>query len=79
MLLFVLEKYFSKIEEVILPSPFRYESTEELFERAIDRFPEAKDYLEANKTTLTAYFDKLIKKNGEVIIDGSGLFWHCYK
>lgn len=75
----VLEKYFSKIEEVILPSPFHYDSSEELFECAIDRFPEAKDYLEANKATLMAYFDKLIKKNGKVIIDGSGLFWHCYK
>ena len=75
----ILEKYFKKITEVVLPSPFRYESAEELFERAMERFPEAKDYLEANKLKLTAYFDNIITEQGEIIIDCSGLFWHCYK
>ena len=75
----ILEKYFKKITEVVLPSPFRYESAEELFERAVERFPEAKDYLEANKLKLTAYFDNIITEQGEIIIDCSGLFWHCYK
>lgn len=75
----ILGKYFSKIEEVVLPAPFRYDSSEDLFVRVINRFPKAKDYLEANKAAFTAYFDKQIQENGEVIIDGSGLFWHCYK
>lgn len=75
----ILEKYFKKVTEVVLPSPFRYESAEELFERAAERFPEAKDYLESNKSTLITYFDNIIKEQGEIIIDCSGLFWHCYK
>lgn len=75
----VLAKYFSKISEVVLPSPFRYESSDELFQRALRRFPEAQDYLQTHKKTFTSYFDKLIDQDGEVLIDGSGLFWHCYK
>ncbi len=75
----ILSKYFDKIEAVELPSPFCYDSAAELYDLAVKRFPEAKDYLSKIQGKLKAYFQECIERDGNVIIDGSGVFWHCFK
>lgn len=75
----VLSTHFHKITEVHLASPLRYDSPEELLERAMDRFPQAHDYLQSNKNKLISYFHTLRREDGSIILDDNRLFWHCYK
>lgn len=75
----LLTKYFSNVTEVILPCPFCYNSPEELFERALDRFPQANDYLQSNKRKLISHIHTLRREDGTILLDNCGLFWHCYK
>ncbi len=75
----ILSKYFSKVTQVWLPSPFRYDSPEELFERVLERFPQAHDYLQSNKRKLISHLQTLCKDDGSIILDSNNLFWHCYK
>lgn len=74
-----LQKYFSRITEVTLPSPLRYQTSDDLFERATGRFPQSQDYLLTNRKKLTEYFDSILEEDGEIIINNGALFWHCYK
>lgn len=75
----VLKKYFREVTEVVIPSPFRYLTSDDLFDRALNRFPQAQEYLLSNKQKLITYFDILLEAEGEVIINNNGVFRHCYK
>lgn len=75
----LLGKYFSEVSEVFLPCPFTYENADELFERLTACYPECTDYLKANEAACKKQFEKLLSKDGKVVIECGGLFRHCYK
>lgn len=74
----LLAKYFSRIEKIQIPSRMKYGSADELFDQALNRFPEQKKYLTQCEGKIKTYFEKMLKDSGEVLIETSTTFWHCY-
>jgi DNA-binding transcriptional MerR regulator len=75
----MMEKYFARVESVILPNSWHYTKASELVEKM-------KDYYEGQEKTIARYEDKLlayfrekIEKNGEFTVETRSQFWHCYK
>ena len=75
----MMEKYFARVESVILPNNWHYTEASELVEKM-------KDYYEGQEKTIARYEDKLlayfrekIEKNGEFTVETRSQFWHCYK
>lgn len=75
----VLAKYFRNIENIRLDSPLRFDTPEDLLERARKLFPQADDYLQSNKNKLITYFRTLYTDDNIIILNSDRLFWHCYK
>lgn len=73
----VLEKYFTDITTVELSNKMRYDSSEELFERACRRYPEKKKFFADYENKFKKYFENKIQENGAVIIETESEFWHC--
>lgn len=75
----LLDKYFKTVETISLSNRMRYENSEEVFQRLCQHYPESKKYLVEKETKIRDYFDKIIKEQGEVIMNTDSGFWHCYK
>ena len=75
----LLAKYFSRIEKVQIPNVMRYCDADELFEQTWKRFPEQKKYLMSCEGRIKAYFEEMLGVSGEVLIETSTTFWHCYR
>lgn len=50
-----------------------------VFERAVGHNRHVEKYLTEKKDLLLKHFDDMIKKNGQVVVQSEGGFWHCYK
>ena len=74
-----LENYFPKVEVVTLNSNFRYENSEEAFERLCKSNVENKKYLLEHKQKITVLLDAMIEETGALVVEHDAAFWHCYK
>lgn len=74
-----LEKKFDTVEVVILSSNFRYESSEEGFERLCQKLSENKKYLLEHKQKIVEVLDAMLYETGEITVEHDAVFWHCYK
>jgi len=74
----VLNKYFSSVEEIVLPSPFSFESVDEILEDLLHCIPGQDAFINANRKTLSAYFEKKLEA-GDVLIPHDGGFWRLKK
>ena len=70
-------KYFGKVEEVTLPSSFRYDDAKELVDRMKECFPGQEKFFCKYQEKIKAYFAEKISKDGEVIVCMDGTFLHC--
>lgn len=75
----ILEKCFSKVEEVRLTGPLTYENEEELFERLLAKYPNGAKYLSSCRTKLTRYFEVELAQKGTIVVPIDSGFWHAYK
>ena len=70
---------FSKVEKVRLLAPISYDDSELLFKRVERRYPGASKYLASVKDKMIECFDRLIEKDGVIIVDSDTTFIHCFK
>ncbi len=75
----LLSKYFKTVEIIDLGNAMRYDDTNELFERLMNRYPDRKKYFEDNAKKICDKLDEEIETNGEVIIETDAAFYHCFK
>ena len=75
----MLNKYFSKVEEIILTNSWRYDNSEDIVEKMLENFEGNRKYILDNKKKIQDYYDAKIKKDGEIICDRASVFWNCYK
>ena len=70
---------FSRVEKIRLKAPISYDDSELLFERVLRRYPGSSKYLTSVKGRMIEFFDKMIEKDGVIIVDSDTTFMHCYK
>ncbi|MCQ2520065.1 MAG: MerR family transcriptional regulator [Lachnospiraceae bacterium] len=74
----VLDKYFSKVEEVKLPSPFSFDSIDDICKDLLTCIPNEEAFIASNRKKLNDYFAKKLE-NGDVLIPHDGGFWRVRK
>lgn len=71
--------FFTRVEKVSLPGPLSYDDSEVLFDRIMKRYKEGEKYLLSVKEKMLECFDKLIERDGEIVVDIDSTFVHCFK
>lgn len=74
----VLGKYFTSIDEVVLPSPFSFESVDEILQDLLQCIPGQDAFVNANRKQISDYFTKKLE-DGAVYIPHDGGFWRLKK
>ena len=75
----MMEKYFARVESVLLPNFWHYTDAGEIVEKMKSYYKdEAKNIANYEQKILT-YFQKKIEENGEYVLEARSQFWHCYK
>ena len=75
----MLGKYFSRVEKTQISNRWHYDKAEDIVGKMKTAFEGNEKFISDNEKKLIAYFDKKIKKDGEVVITVGSLFRHCYK
>ncbi|MCR5344209.1 MAG: MerR family transcriptional regulator [Butyrivibrio sp.] len=75
----MMEKYFARVESVILPNSWHYTKASELVEKMKDYYEGQEKTIARYEDKLLAYFQEKIEKNGEFTVETRSQFWHCYK
>ena len=75
----LLQSHFAKVEMIALDNGMKYDNSEEILERLYQRYPENRKYIEENEMQIKQYFDRILEKEKNVIIENTSEFWHCYK
>ena len=73
----MLKKHFSKVEEQKISNSWRYRSSDEIVEKMKDVFSDNRKFIQENEKEIKDYYDKKIKKDGEVVANRISLFWRC--
>ena len=73
----MLKKHFSKVEEQKISNSWRYRSSDEIVEKMKDVFSDNQKFIQENEKEIKDYYDKKIKKDGEVVANRISLFWRC--
>ncbi len=74
-----LKKYFSKMESVELTSCWHYTEAEDLYQKLIRIYPQEIKYLSYHEEEIKNYFHEKISLHGELVVETTSQFWHCYK
>ena len=75
----VLQKYFSKVENVKINNEMKYDSGDDLFECLCQKYSESKKYFMEHENKIKAYFEKVITEQGEILVPTNSDFQKCYK
>ena len=75
----VLNKYFGKVESILLSNNWHYSEADDLFEKLLNDYPKQEKILKKAEKILKQYFEDKIKCEGEIIVTIRSQFWHCYK
>ena len=74
-----LQKYFGKVDSVLLPNNWHYSEAEDLFEKILNVYPSQEKILRKSEKALKQYFAEKIENEGEIVVKINSQFWHCYK
>lgn len=74
----ILKKYFSKIDTVVLPSPFTFDNVEDVLKDIAPCLKGHASFLEANKSRIMKCIEDKLKE-GDMIIPHDGSFWRLGK
>ena len=75
----LLEKYFGRVESVLLPNYWHYTDGYELVQKMKDYYVGQEKNIARYEDKLADYFQKIISKEGEIVVEINSQFWHCYK
>ncbi len=75
----LMEKYFAKVESVLLPNYWHYAEADEVVQKMKDYYEGSEKTIARYEDRLRAYFQEKIDKDGEVVFETESQFWHCYK
>ena len=75
----MLKKYFGKIESIMLPCNWHYTDADELIQKMKKIFPDQEKFINCKKDKIKEYFERIIDKDGEIIVETESKFWHCFK
>lgn len=74
-----LNRYFDKVESILLPSKWHYYKADDLFEKLLKVYPNYEKVLNQYEIALKEYFVTKIEAEGEIVVTIQSQFWHCYK
>lgn len=75
----MLEKYFARVESVLLPNFWHYTDAKEIVAKMKECYKDYEKIIAGCEDKLLAYFNKIIEKDGEFVLEARSQFWHCYK
>lgn len=75
----VLQKYFGKVDSVLLSNNWHYSEANDLYEKLLNVYPNQEKILKKSEKILKQYFAEKIENEGEIIVKINSQFWHCYK
>ena len=75
----MLKKYFGKIESIMLPCNWHYTDADELIQKMKKIFPDQEKFINCKKDKIKEYFERIIDKDGEIVVETESKFWHCFK
>jgi len=75
----MMEKYFARVESVLLPNFWHYTEAKEIVEKMKDYYRVHEKAIAGYENKLLAYFEDKIEKDGEFVLEARSQFWHCYK
>ncbi|SEM12735.1 DNA-binding transcriptional regulator, MerR family [Butyrivibrio sp. ob235] len=75
----MMEKYFARVESVILPNVWHYTEAGEIVEKMKDYYKDQEKAIVRYEDKLLSYFKDKIEKDGEFALETGSQFWHCYK
>lgn len=73
----MLNKYFGKVDSVLLQNNWHYTDSEELFSRFKETYEDQEKFFDSKKDMIKDYFDKMIEKDGEIVVEIKSQFWQC--
>lgn len=75
----MMEKYFARVESVLLPNFWHYTDAGEIVEKMKSYYKDEAKNLANYEQKLLTYFQNKIEENGEYVLEARSQFWHCYK
>ena len=75
----MLEKYFARVESVLLPNFWHYTDAGEIVEKMKSYYKDEAKNIANYEQKLLTYFQNKIEENGEYVLEARSQFWHCYK
>ncbi|WP_029319808.1 MerR family transcriptional regulator [Butyrivibrio sp. AE3004] len=75
----MMEKYFARVESVLLPNFWHYTEAKEIVAKMKDYYSNQEKIITGCEDKLLAYFEDKIEKDGEFVLEARSQFWHCYK
>ena len=73
------EKYFARVESVLLPNYWHYTEAKEIVDKMKDYYKDYEKTIARYEDKLLDYFKEKIENNGEYVLEARSQFWHCYK
>ena len=73
----MMEKYFGKVESVLLPNYWHYTEAGEVLQKMKAYYEGQEKTIDRYENKLLAYFEDKIKKEGEMVLEIKSQFWHC--
>lgn len=75
----IMEKYFARVESVLLPNFWHYTDAKEIVDKMKTYYKDQEKAITGYEDKLLSYFNEKIEKDGEFVIEAKSQFWHCYK
>lgn len=75
----MMEKYFARVESVLLPNFWHYTDAGEIVEKMKSYYKDEAKNIASYEQKLLTYFQNKIEENGEYVLEARSQFWHCYK
>ncbi|SFU43598.1 MerR family transcriptional regulator [Butyrivibrio sp. INlla21] len=75
----MMEKYFARVESVLLPNYWHYTEAKEIVDKMKDYYKDYEKTIARYEDKLLDYFKEKIENGGEYVLEAKSQFWHCYK
>ena len=75
----MMQKYFARVESVLLPNYWHYTEAKEIVDKMKDYYKDYEKTIARYEDKLLDYFKEKIENNGEYVLEARSQFWHCYK
>ena len=73
----MMEKYFARVESVLLPNFWHYTEAKEVVEKMKSYYKDQEKTISGYEDKLLSYFADKIEKDGEYVLEARSQFWHC--